>query len=198
MSKAIPFDTIVEAVFEGAQKGIKKYHRMSGGYDVKYMPESYIQGKIADMLHEYGLPYVTLETKMSDLAEFGRGSLDRRTCQNDGKRIDVVAWWEKDEPRTLIEVKRYFDRFTCCEDEKRVVSLLKGINSCKEGILVLCASSVNEETVHSNIDAVNDELEYMWKIGSKRVVKYRGDDWYYGIVCFTIKQKKLEKKKELK
>lgn len=33
MSKGIPFDTIVEAVFEGAQKGIKKYHRMSGGYD---------------------------------------------------------------------------------------------------------------------------------------------------------------------
>jgi hypothetical protein len=191
MSKAIPFDTIVEAVFEGAQKGIKKYHRMSGGYDVKYMPESYIQGKIADMLHEYGLPYVTLETKMSDLAEFGGGGLDRRTCQNDGKRVDVVAWWEKDEPRTLIEVKRYSDSFTCCEDEKRVVSLIKKIDSCKEGILVLCTSSEVEDKVYNDIDSVGSELVEGWKTDRFVVKKYRGEDWYYGVACFTIKQKDL-------
>ena len=187
MSRAIPFQDIIDASFKGVAKAFRNYYKWSGGYWLSYAPESYMQVEIACALSKT-CPFVTLEDNVRDILT--DSSAEKRGYQPRGNasgRVDIIVWWKNKTPRVLIEVKKGWGNDIINSDAERLRQLLNRGGSQQHGIIIVYTDAKKEETIHKRFKEIEirSSTGIIDKLGPKKKIE-DGEIWYWGAACFLV------------
>jgi len=187
MSRAIPFQDIIDASRQGIANAFRNYYRWSGGYWLGHAPESYMQVEIARALSKI-CPFVTLEDTVRDILT--HSSAEKRGYQPRGNasgRVDIIVWWKNGTPRVLIEIKKGWGSDIINSDAKRLRQLSSRGGSPQHGIIIVYTDAKKEETIHKrfkNIEISSSTKIVDWLCPKKKIED--GEIWYWGTACFLV------------
>ena len=188
MSRAISRKKIEDAILDGARNAHDEWRKVSGYQSLEYAPELFIQAKIFTALWGAGCPYVTLEDGVDNLFQVAGASRVGRSPRKG--RVDIVVWWKKDQPRTLIEVKKAKACNACNADAKRVRQTInrrgKGDakNSIESGYLVVYTSAKNEKTVTSRFEKIAENTNS--RLSKPEIIYTEEYEMYWSIGVFSV------------
>lgn len=188
MSKAVSLNDSIVACLDGVKKAFNHYYKWSGGYWLGQASEGLMQSEIAKSLAKV-CPFVTIEDTVRNILKEAEASVHGCKPRKSAKgRVDIVAWWAKDQPRLLIEVKRAFEYKSINNDAKRIKQLLNRGGSLQGGLIIVYTDAETAKTIENRFNSMAklSGTTLHRKIINKKIEDGKVRHWGSG--CFIIKK----------
>lgn len=178
MSGALPRQVVVDSIHQGIAKAVRRFETWTYGESLSwYGVENVLSVYAAETIGENILRLktnhsLTMEQNFREILTYskrknrtGRPSFRYKSLrESDSKRIDIVIWNNKAEPKAIIEIKRNSTISGLLDDAERVLSFLEFCGkeysgSVKYGFVASVLEADTPNRMRRKIDARKNKFE---------------------------------------
>jgi len=177
-------EEIADAIIRGMREAQEKYMKWMDGFSITGGPEYFLTVKIAEELDKLGDDFAPVLESNLMLALDNSGAKEKsEKISNSNGRGDIVLYY-KDNPYSIIEVKRNKFNVDCLSDIERICEILsheKSDTTWKNGYFAFIVEKDWKETDKKDIDGdVLKKIKELYNIVKKKYPK-QTKEYYYEI-----------------